>query len=233
MDHGAETRLAALRTQFAQTEREEEDLHRSLEQVRATKGRIAAAIHDTERALEGVKLGRGAAADTTVRRIARELGTFTVSEFAAELDCSKPTAKRRIDGLVAEEILKPAGRFSGSPVFEYVKPTEAGVAFEQQQRLGRPVIKLPEPERLGERPRDIKQSSIGGIRDKLIKEVAREAIANGWELVDKGTSGHHHRLVRDTDWVELPSTPRNPGDTADRLRRRLGLKLKKREAIAS
>jgi bacterioferritin-associated ferredoxin len=230
VDHrpAAEARLAALRNRVAQLERDEEGLLTKLEQIRAEKNRSQASIIDTERALSPSARGRRGVAEHSFRRAVRELGTFTPSELAAELGCSKQSAKKHIDELVEAEIIKPAGRLAGKPMFEYVKPTEAGEAFDAQQH--RPTIKLPTPEQVQARevararPHDIRQSRISGVRDKEIRKVVREAQALGWELQQHGRTGHVFRLVRDTDSVSLPSTPRDSDAAADMLRQRLGIR---------
>jgi DNA-binding MarR family transcriptional regulator len=224
----AEVRLAALRDRAVVLARDEEDLLQRLQAVRAEKTRNATTMLEIERALVPVHAGRRTLPEHTWRRAVRELGTFTFSELAAELGCSKAVAKRHVDELIAAGVVKSAGRFAGKAVFEYVKPTDAGEAFTAQQET-RPTIKLPTPEQQlvgerAERPHDIRQSRLSGIADKEIRAVAREAIALGWQLEQRGRSGHVFRLVRDTDAVTLPSTPRNSGSAADALRHRLGLR---------
>lgn len=226
-DPSAKARLAALRSRAKQLEQEEEDLVQRLERVRAEKIRTSTGLLDVERALSSARIG-GGKSEETWRRTVRELGTFTPSELAAELGCTNQTAKKHIDDLVEAKILTPAGRVAGKPLYEYVKPTDAGEAFEQQR--DRPVIKLPTSEQLvtndlrSARPHDVRQSKISGVRDKEIRKVVREAMALGWRLEQQGRTGHVFRLVRDTDVVILPSTPRSSGAAADMLRQRLGLR---------
>lgn len=217
-----QAKLAALRSEAVELNEEEERLLGLLQEVRHRQERTKDSILRTERGW-GVH-DRRVVPQESWRRTVRELGTFTVSELATELAVSQATAKKRIDELKEAGIVRDAGRLGGKHLYEYAKPEEAGAEYEAQRRL-RVVAPPPEVAVVAQvaRGQEVRQSRIGSVPDKMMREVAREAIGAGWTL-SSGGGKHAFRLVRETESVTLPTSPRNPGSAADDLRRRLGLR---------
>lgn len=158
------------------------------------------------------------------RRKVREMGTFTVGELAGVMDVSKQTAKKRLDRMAQQGIVKPAGKFQGHPMFEYVKPAEAGDAFKKQQAT-RP---RETPEELAARlaPSPLKQvrgqASNGqklsaSMSAKESKKAVQEAEARGWKL--QRTGGNHYLLKKGDKVVAVSLTPQNDSTHAARIRR--------------
>lgn len=213
-----------LRSRQAALTEEEQRLLDRLQEVRAELAKTSSDLQTAELADERSRAkGKGIPVETW-RRTVRELGVFTVSELAAELGCSKPVAAKRLNAMltIVPPMIRPAGRALGKPVFEYVRPTEEGKAFEAQQRVRDRVT--PEQHAAAmvpDRPHDIEQSLIGQIAIKEIRTVARDAINAGWTLEHTGGAGHHLRLVRGKRRITLPTTPRSPGNSANILRQQL------------
>jgi hypothetical protein len=156
----------------------------------------------------------------------RELGTFTVSELAAELGCSKPVAAKRLNAMmtVVPPMIRPAGRALGKPIFEYLRPHDEGLAFANQQRMRerttpeQHAVAMAPP--LVERNQEVKNSLVESISAKEIRAVVREAIDAGWKL-EVGSGKHRLRLVNGGKRVTVVSTPRNPSNAANNLRQQV------------
>lgn len=154
------------------------------------------------------------------RRAVRKLQSFTVSELAAELGCSKGTAKRHLDEMAALDypLVKPAGRLGRMPMFQYIKPQDAGERFTKQQALrdrtppeatartyGGPIAGT------GRHPASV--ISATEVR-KAVIEVMSEG---GWRLHPKGDG--HWDLIKGDVKVPVAGTPTNPSGTARRIKR--------------
>lgn len=159
------------------------------------------------------------------RAAVRKLGTFTVSELAAELGCTKATAKRHLDEMATSDppLVRPDGHYKRMPMFMYLKPTEAGERFEAQRRLR--VVATPEQEAAtmaASRNDEVKQSHIGSIPNKAVRSVCREAVRQGWQLMKVDQGDHPFRLCKPGRApVTVPSSPRNAGDAVSRMRQNL------------
>lgn len=150
--------------------------------------------------------------DEQLRDAIVKLGTFTASELGAELGCS--TARARIELKRAMHIVKPDGSWAGRQMWAYVAPEGPGAAFEAQQRL------KPVEQQVARGGGEIKQSILSMVSHKEIKEVVREALKDGWELVHVGGK-HPLALVKSGRRVGIASTPTNPGHAAKAIRRQL------------
>jgi hypothetical protein len=222
VDRSVQARIAAVQTRLDELNAEETQLLERLQAVRATRAKSEDELRHAE---QGLSSRRGVPEETW-RRTVRELGTFTVSELATELDCSPATAKKHLDAMACAvpPLVKSAGRILGKAAYEYVKPDDAGRAFEAQQRLR--VVPTPEQHALATAlpVRDnssVRQSLIGEVQYKLIRQVVREAVDNGWQLQRTGGGGKHLRLVKGKRRITVPQTPRNEGDMARIMRQEL------------
>lgn len=160
----------------------------------------------------------------TFRRVIRELGTFTVSELASELDCNQQTAKRYLDAMLTTDppVVVSAGRAMGKPIYEYRKPIEAGDAFTAQQRL-RSVPDLDSvigvgseaQARNGEGPTGRWASD--SLSEKVVRDAVNDAERRGWKLKKKGDG--HYVLIKGAKRVGVAASPKNPEGAADIIRR--------------
>lgn len=142
-----------------------------------------------------------------------KLGRFAASELAAVLRCTTSRAiqhmKRLPDGRVVAR-----GHWGGSKMYDYIPPTAPTpilpvprVAVGDLARAGSAVL--------------VRQSMVRSIADKELRKVVLEAIADGWEIVQSGGE-HPMRLVREGNrFIPVASTPRNSGNAANDLRRKL------------
>lgn len=163
-----------------------------------------------------------------LRDAAVKLKHFTASEYAAVLRCTTARATQELIRLDREHpgMVVKDGYCRGARMYRYVPPTAPGAAFDAQQRE----LKQQRENggggagpRVGDMARaaggtGIQQSMLRSIRDKEVRKVAREALDNGWELVQR-SGAHPMRLVRrGRDPVPLHTSPRNSGNAAKVLR---------------
>lgn len=152
------------------------------------------------------------------RAAVRQLNAFTVGELATELEVPKPTAKRHLDAMVDEGLVRPAGRFGKSPMYEYIKPPDAGESFEAQQRLRVVHDEALPPVRSQE---VVGTGSNGDLKalPKEVRDVVKEAMQDGWSF---GRVGNNHFMLRkDGMKVRVAGTPRSAGDHASQVRQHL------------
>jgi AraC-like DNA-binding protein len=223
IDRPVQARLAAVASRVDQLQGEQSRLLDRLTEVRQELARAREERALVEQATKPAR--RAGIAEEVLRRTVRELGTFTVSELAAELGCSPGTAKRRLDSMLSATppMAKPAGRVMGKPVYEWVRPTEAGAAFENQQRLG---TRGPsESAVLAMADRVERGRPVAGVGDpssviakKEVREVVRAALRDGWRLVPKG-DGHWNLVSPQGASIGVAGTPKNPGGAADLIGR--------------
>jgi hypothetical protein len=163
--------------------------------------------------------------ETAWRAAVRKLNMFTVSELAAELRCSKVTAKKHLDTMAAMDppLVRPAGRYGRMPMYAYIKPDDAGERFKAQRerRLVLTAERDVDVEVVAERGAQAPRSLVDSVPDKEIQKVCRWAIAQGWRLQQTGGE-HIFKLVKPgMRPVTVPSTPRNSGAAADMMRKKL------------
>lgn len=221
----ASTRLAAAGVRVADLSDEERRLLERLQQTRAALARARAEHERMQREEERVRAGGRAPGPPieTWRRTVRQLGVFTVSELAAELEVSRPVAKKHLDAMLTHvpPLVVPAGRVLGKAAYEYVRPTEAGAAFEIDRR--RAVV--DEPIQYAEPVAGVsKNAGSAMIADKVVREAVRDAERRGWVLHKKGDG--HFVLTKGTKRVPVAGSPSNPGGSADIVRRLTGGKGK-------
>lgn len=198
------------------TEREQQLLD-ALQEVRAGLAKSRVELESTERAGERVRAPtRTGVPEETLRRVVRALGTFTVSELAAELGCKQATAKKRLDAMIEMQMARPAGRVMGKAVYEFTKPTDEGEAFRTQQRH---LAAVPE---VVERAQPVAGVSRGGgarmITDKEVRQACQEAERRGWKLIKKGDG--HFVLTKGSRRVSVAGTPRHGAGVAEIIRRK-------------
>lgn len=200
MERSLEARRAAAAVRLSELGEQEERLLEMLQDVRGKRTRTEEELRYCEGGGRVATASRRSViGEETWRRTARELGTFTTGELAAALDVKPATASRHLNELIEAGILKPAGRAMGRPIYEYVKPTEAGAAFEQQRKLTR----VPDPY-LGAVDMPVRGMAVegsgrsgdlyGGIQNSEVRAVVKRAIRMGWDLQRTGTN--HFKLVR-------------------------------------
>lgn len=154
----------------------------------------------------------------TVRDTVRQLGSFSTNELATELEVTVPAAARWLARLQEDGLVRKGGRVLGKPSWEYMKPTAAGAAFDNQQRHLRSVPLPEDVAMLPEREHDIKITRLSDrISAKDVKAAVKEAEAAGWVLTATGTD---HFLLRHPDGMKLhvAGTPRNPSNAARNIR---------------
>lgn len=222
MDRSVEARLHDLQSRRDKLSTEVEGLLKKLEEARSQRDALGEVMRRIEREVREDR--RAALSEEGWRRAVRQLGTFTVSELAAELSVSNATATKHLKAMAAAGLVKAAGRVLGKPLYEYIRPTDAGEAYEQQQERRLRIVEDP-PEEVttvivAERGLGVAQSLLSSIATKEIREVAREAISKGWTLENIGGK-HIMALRKDGRIIRLVSSPRNAGDAAQQLRQRL------------
>jgi hypothetical protein len=237
--------LNVVRTRLEELTAQELRLLSLLEEVREQLGTTRAELVRVESAVErtpsraAVVNGRGGSkrkvGEATLRRVVRELGTFTVSELASELGCSAATANARLKALSVSvpPIVRPAGRAMGKALFEHIKPNDPGEAFETQRRLrvvGEPSV-ATEAQPHGTVAGVSRSGGSDSLPDKVVREAVKAAERKGWELRPKGDG--HYVLVKGARRVPVSSTPRNPDGSADIIRRMTRDRPRHRAATAS
>lgn len=222
MDRSVQAQEGAVKARLLEMTEEEERLLARLQALRENK----AAERERLRHLEESAAPRrrpNTVPVATWRRTVRELGTFTVSELANELGCTPATARNHLQTMLDMTMVKPAGKAFGKAVYEYVKPTEAGVAFTAQQahRMQEPA---PEVVAVAERGGQAATGFMERARRSIVPEVWRvvvEACDAGWKL-GEGSGEHSFYLQRPgARRVFIVSSPRNKGAAAQQLRQRL------------
>lgn len=148
-----------------------------------------------------------------VRDAVVKLRHFTASELAAELGCSNARARRELDRMMDK--VKADGRVGGRQMWAYVPPDGPGAAFEAQQRL-----RSVQDDDDRSPAVQVSGGLLSMVTPKELREVAREAIRDGWKLVNSGGK-HPMRLEKDGKVVGLASTPTNAGSAARAIRRQL------------
>lgn len=90
-----------------------------------------------------VPVGPGPLTGDRARRVMERMSTFTMSELIAELNCSRPTAKKYLDAALTAKppVVKAAGKLGRSPLFTWCAPPAPNT-----DPTSRP--KGPDPERM-------------------------------------------------------------------------------------
>jgi hypothetical protein len=223
VDRSVEARLVAAKARKRDLLASEASLRARLNEVEAELGKADEEIGMCEAAMEratsAVRANR--TADAELRRIVKKMGQFTAAELATELGVTRQTAKRRLDIEVEEGRARPLGvRVFGSPLYEYVKPTDAGDAFHAQQ-FHRPYL----VEDVGVGASSLAGSATTGtgrpayemIAAKEVREACKQAMLQGWKLTKKGDG--HFLLQKDGRRLGVAGTPKNPSGTADLILR--------------
>lgn len=152
----------------------------------------------------------------TVRDTVRKLGSFSTNELATELDVTVQASARWLARLQEDGLVEKGRRVLGQPSWNYVKPTEAGDAFANQQRHLR---SLPAPEDVAGSydHNDPKLSRVSDqIANKEVRDAVREAEAAGWVLSRTGTD--HFVLRKDGLKLHVSGTPRSATTMAKYIR---------------
>jgi DNA-binding transcriptional ArsR family regulator len=219
MDRPVQARLGAAKLRLRELTEEEEALLQRLqalrEQRRKTEDEIKLCQTPVRRRVTGNT-------EEAWRRAARKLGAFTAAELATELGVTRATAKKHLNAMHEAGIVKDLGRrMFGSPMFEYLKPTEAGEAHEAQKRLR--VVPDPEREAVSAplRRQDVKHTSTGrGSIPKEIMPLIQEAQQRGWVLGSDGGK-HDYYLKLGPHKVPVSGSPRDAIHTRNFLRQNL------------
>lgn len=218
-------RSNVLQTTIDELTDRERQLLDALQETRAGLAKARTDLADAERARERIKApgARSAVSEETWRRTVRQLRTFTVSELAAELGCSKATAKKRLDTMIEAKMVAPDGRVMGKALFtwaEHEVPETIAPAPEAARAVRRlsPVPEVGDlaPER-GTVAGVRKSTVSSAIGDKNVRQACEEAQRRGWEVQRKGSG--HFLLVKGPRRVPVSSTPQNGSTQADRIRR--------------
>lgn len=137
-----------------------------------------------------------------VRDAARKLGEFTISELAYEADISTSSARNYLKKLVEAEIVgdpshyRQVGTGRPSPVYEYIKPTDAGPQ-NPHRKVESPSRRGGSPVHLDRRPK---------IADAEMDKLIEAAYKQGFRI--KRDAKNHVRIFgRDNSVVSIPSTP--------------------------
>lgn len=146
------------------------------------------------------------------RVVVRRLGSFTVTELAATLGCSRPTAEKVVRQLKGRNIVRDSGlrrKHHGpgrpAPVFEYVtidsKPVNrekrVPVEIEAVQQMHAPPKRSRTVRGTGKRRR---------VTNPEVRELIRIAEANGCRVQPTG-SQHFNVYAPSGRIINLPSTP--------------------------
>lgn len=214
MDRALEARLNAAKDRKRSLVATEASLREKLHDVRVSIAACDREITLCEAADQERK--RGNVVQHELRATVRRLGVFTVSELAAELGVKNPTARKHLAAMEAAGMVQGAGRSLGQTLYQYVKPTEAGGAFEQQRAL-----RVVPDESVGT-TRSLPVAGTGSmpwdaIAAKPVREAVRDACRAGWQLKKKGDG--HWNLIKDGRKVGVAGTPANPDGAADVIRR--------------
>lgn len=219
-----EPRRNYLVSQIETLRAEERRLLALLNQTRVQLGEAEGSLHSVGRAADPTTPARAVASEAQWRETIRSLGTFTVSELAAELGCKQATARKHLDALIASERVVPAGRVLGKAVYEYARPTEPGPAFEAQRRLQS--VPTPEAQAQAMATEAPVRGTVAGISqrhdshmipNKVVRAAVAEAEGRGWRIKRKGDG--HFVLVKGARRVPVAGTPSNPEGAADIIRR--------------
>jgi hypothetical protein len=212
MDRVLEARITAVQTRLAQLTAREQGLLRKLNAVR---DEMAGARAEEQQVARAIAKANQPPSEEAWRAAVRRLGIFTVSEVAAELGVTSATAKRHMDMMAEADppIVKPDGRLGKAPMYSYIKPTEAGAAFDIQKLRAVEVAEIVATSRpssapvpgTGSHPADV-------IAAAAVRRVVKKAIANGWRLQAKGDG--HYSLRKGSAEVGVAGTPKNPTGAA-------------------
>jgi hypothetical protein len=191
-----------------------------LEDVRAARQRADIELQEAARAdLDLRSAPRIVAAPKKSRTVklsdAREaavrLHSFVASELAVELDCSPRQARVLMAQLT--DVVHTEGILAGEPYYRCVIP--AGLSEDRP-------CSVTAGDLAASRGQQVTQSLVGMVACADLRPVVSEALRQGWRLVHRKGAKHPLRLVRDgREPIGLPSTPRNPGAAAKRLRDQL------------
>lgn len=234
MDTMLDRRVRSIDERVCQLESEEAELLASVERLRR-KLRVARdeqrAVHamvkaqaeaDREAEQEAERFGYGPRArPEDYRRAVQRLGTFTVSELAAELGVTPITARKHLDALADAGIVRMSGRLGRAPMYVHVKPESPGEAFLAQQRLRT----VESPEVVTARTYSGPGAGHGAqpwdaISDKPVRKVVREACKAGWSLQRRGTN--HFALSKGKASVAVWCSAKNPEQSAKRIAHAVG-----------
>lgn len=145
------------------------------------------------------------------REAAIALHRFVASELAAELGCSPRQARVLMAQL--SDIVHTEGTMAGEPYYRCVIP--AGLSEDRPSSVTAGDLAAT-------RGQQVTQSLVGMVACADLRPVVSDALRQGWRLVHRKGAKHPLRLVRDgREPIGLPSTPRNPGAAAKRLRDQL------------
>lgn len=222
MDRSLQARTGAVQARLLELTEEEERLLARLQALRENKARAREELRLCEASAHPTRRPTTVPV-ATWRRTVREMGTFTVSELANELGCSAQTARGHLKTMVDMNMVQSAGRALGKPLYEYVKPTEAGNAFTAQQ-IHRAQEPAPETVAVIERSGQAATGFMERARRSIAPEVWRvvvEACDAGWRL---GEGGGEHSFYLQRPGVRrvfIVGSPRNKGAAAQQLRQRL------------
>lgn len=146
------------------------------------------------------------------REAAVRLHSFVASELAVELDCSPRQARVLMAQLT--DVVHVEGILAGEPYYRCVIP--AGLQGDDRPSS------VTAGDLAASRGQQVTQSLVGMVACADLRPVVSEALRQGWRLVHRKGAKHPLRLVRDgREPIGLPSTPRNPGAAAKRLRDQL------------
>jgi hypothetical protein len=193
--------------EFARNQRRMEDLQRRQEELTDRIAEIRAqAVQPAPRKVHS--------ADAAFRDAITRTTTFTISEIASHLAWTPARVRKYVEEWIdSGRVADTRRRFGKQKIYEYVPPEGPGKAFEAQQRLravpDTPVRGHQAVVGSGRQPLDM-------IAHKSVKAAVREAMGEGFTLEPKGDG--HYTLVKGTERIPVPSTPKNPDGTAKRIR---------------
>jgi hypothetical protein len=159
-----------------------------------------------------------------VRDAVARLDRFVLSEFAAEIGCTRQQARRQLERV--NDLWQLDGFVAGVPRYCYVAPP----ADVSPAPVAPPADVSPAPARGTPRAGDMRAKRgqlasrplVGMIACTDLRPIVSQALQNGWHLEHRKGAKHPLRLVREgRQAIGLPSTPRNPSEAARQLRRQL------------
>lgn len=214
----ARIRVQQLRHQLADALDREQRLGEQLGQV----------VIRCERKTPGSEsFGERGVGETVFRAALRGLGSFSAAELAAEVGCSKAKARAKIKEYEQSGVVIADGKLGVTPTFKYIKPTDTGNAFKNQQ--DKPLKLAPELAVVDREadPMKMPDGVIAGTGNTLIsamngdtKKAVKAAVVDGWTLLEAG-SGHFY-LSKGYERVRVSKTPQNDSTHAQRVRRETG-----------
>lgn len=205
-------KLAATEVLLEQARGEEEGLRADWY---ASRERVAELERELRR-LRDLAAGSTKVSRESVRDVMMKFrGGFTDGEIASALGVPTTSVKTHFKEMLEDEVITDTGeKFNRKVIYQYAQPTEAGSAFEAQERL------QPEPEVApGQLAMPVPTVHAPRGIHKDIRRVVKAAMQNGWKCEQDGSG--HYRLIRGKQKVGFASTPKNPTNEATHLKRNL------------